>query len=301
MNFEDMQKEWRHQFPTPAVSRPTQAEAELLAQLRLQRRRFRCLSVLAVLSVGSVSAYLLFWTLVVARYSTLFPKELGPTFIIGPGLCMTICAVTLFFQLRWGRDMRFPSRGSALFPSAVHEHNRRGSKMTRWAYLMRILLGLFYAAIVLMATKGATGFYRMLDWIAFALFIISAASSWGHRLITQAQMPPVDNTLLGALAVSIHQTRRQSHFMANNWRYIGLLITGIFLLTLQTWLPKANLDRGWPSLVGMVILPVLIAFGVAPFGAWRLGRWVARNRLQPRLEQLERLRAELSNEPEASR
>jgi hypothetical protein len=127
--------------------------------------------------------------------------------------------------------------------------------------------------------------------------IISAGTVWAYQLETQAHMPKVDDTLLGALAVSIHQTRRQIQFTPTNWRSGGLVAIEMLLLSLKTWLP--NLAKGWLALV-CTILPFLIVLTVLYFGVRRPSRWVLQNRLQPRLEKLEKLRAELSNEPEAS-
>jgi hypothetical protein len=156
---------------------------------------------------------------------------------------------------------------------------------------------LLLAVVGLITTLSTSGFYRTLDWVAVALMTIAAGTVWAYRLETNAQMPKDDDTMLGALAVSISQTRRQIQLMATGWPPGLLLGIAMMLLSLKTWLP--NLTKGWPLVVA-TILPFVIVFTLFPFAVWRITRWNLRNRLQPRLEQMEKLRAELSNESEAS-
>jgi hypothetical protein len=202
----------------------------------------------------------------------------------------TIAAIKSSFH----RSRATPStaEGGTTLPERFRSHVSRFDMMILWRDLRVLARGILVVSVTVILAWRAKH-YSALAWLAAALFTTATVSFLTYRLRTRAKRPPVDDTLLGTLTLSIYETRRQVQLLDNLWWYIAPLILG-FLLLVPVW---KSLVGGGVRLNAIVGGLALVTLG---WIVWRLSRWSAQHELRPRLEHLEKLKSELSIDPASS-
>jgi len=289
MSFEDLQKRWGSQFPGGPEVPENATEIELMERIRRGERRFRLSIILRALS-DLVAFSLISWGFVVAvEYGQLFPKEFRAyRWVVLAGVVLWVALP--FAAMKCGGLLApYSAEGGAALPGRARRDSRRFDAIILWRDLRETVAGGFLVFCGVFQALHAKQ-YIALDWVAVALIAIPIISFVGYRFRTQAQKPFLDGTVVGTLNLSIYQTRRQVQLLDNLWWYVAPVIVAVILMGPV----QGALARGRGQKAAQIGVAVMILTGWA---VWKLNRWTARSRLRPRLEQLEKLKSELSIDP----
>lgn len=291
MRLEDLQEKWGNQFAESSRGPDSKIEIELLERIRRSERRFRHVVILLALR-DLVAFSLCIWILgIMLTHSgqhrfLQIDREQRAILVIGFGLMIAMAIALRKYSFHGTRVSPSTAEGSIVPPERVRSAVRRFDMMLLWRDLRVLARGIFLVSVAVMLAWRAEH-YSAFVWMAAVLFATSTVSFLAYGLRTRAKRPPVDDTLLGTLTLSIYQTRRQVQLLDNLWWYIAPSILGLLLL-----------GSVWKSLIGGGVRLSAIVGGLAlvTLGGifWRLSRWEARHTLRRRLEQLEKLRSALS-------
>ena len=291
MRLEDLQEKWGNQFAESSRGEDSKIAIDLMERIRRGERRFRRVVILLALR-DLVALSLWIWILVIMLTHSgqhRFPqidREQRAIFVIGFGLVIAMNIAVTRSSLHGTRVTPSTAEGGAVLPERFRSAARRFDMMILWRDLRELARGIFLVSLAVMVAWRAEH-WSAYAWMAVGLFTTSIVSFQIYGLRTRAQRPPVDDTLLGTLTLSIYQVRRQVQLFDNLWWYIAPICLGFLLL-----------GSAWTSLVGGGVRPRAIVGGLAIVTVywicWRLNRWAAWHPLRRRLEQLEKLKSELS-------
>lgn len=312
MSFEDLQQKWRNQFAESSRGADSQIEIELLDRIRRSERQFRHVVILLSLR-DLVSFSLIVWILgkiLDPSGQHLFlplDREHRAILVVGIGLMIAISLAVIRYSfprtrvttstatiaaikssLHRTRATPSTAEGGTDLPERFRSHVSRFDTMILWRDLRLLARAIFLISVAVMLAWRAQH-YSAYVWMAVVLFTTATVSFLTYRLRTRAQRPPVDDTLLGTLTLSIYETRRQVQLLDNLWWYIAPLFLGLLLLG-----PVLLVVVGG----GVRLKPIVGGLALVTLGwiVWRVSRWSARHELRPRLEHLEKLKSELSND-----
>jgi hypothetical protein len=294
MSFEDLQKKWGSQFPVVPPNADTTAEARLLKQIRRQERGFRGLVIAGVIRDLLLFSVAFGTLMLVVRHGLPFPKEISkkyrPFAVAGGGGAILLTIIVARCRL-W---LIPSSAGSpASLPDMVLRDSGRFDALVLWSDSREVLsCAMIIFLAVFQAMTLPAGQYASLAWIAAGLFGLSTVSYLIYRHRSKALSPQWNGTVLGMLALSIHQTCRRIRLLENLWWYILPLYLGLMLLRPIRLMLMRGRVRG-SDLIDLAVSAAMVGC------AWGLNLWVARRRLRPRLQQLQQLQAEFS--PESQR
>lgn len=286
MSFEDLQKKWGNQFPERGQAPDAKVETALLRQIRRDEQRFRYAVLLLALS-DAVAFALLSWIIVVSvKQGELFPREIREhRLIVVVGAALWVALIGAATKLRTHLAPA-SAEGPAALPASVRRDGRRFQAMVLWQDLRELATGMVIIFMAVFQALQATR-YAALDWTAAVLLAVSLVVFLALRIKTRARWAPADDTVMGTLTRSIDRVQGQVRLLENQgWVVAPAILGGILAGPIHGAATRGGMKPA--AVVGVV------AFAAAGWIVWRLNRQVARNRLRPRLEQLERLQSELS-------
>ncbi|HVS54339.1 MAG TPA: hypothetical protein VHD62_18430 [Opitutaceae bacterium] len=286
MNFEDLQKTWRDQFPVGGEH--AAANEKLFHRVRMTERRFWAAVLLRGAADALGLAALAWIALVSAQHGQPFPQaEIRPhreILILISALCIGLYGAALKLNA-----LGSPPVGRDDPPTLAGRLCRDGSRfyaLILWRDLRETVGGVFVLFMAAVQACHAIR-YAALDWLAVGLLAVAVTGFAGFRFTLPRYRPLVNDTLAGMLAWSIEHTRRQVTMLENIlWYLIPVIVAVILLVPIHGAIARGAIHR--------VEIGATLVFVGAGLGAWRLNRWTARHRLRPRLEALERLQAEIS-------
>ena len=295
MSFEELQKKWGDQFSRQGKAPDPKIEMELLEQIRRKERRFRQVVILMALK-DAVFLCLCCLMLAMAVFHVVPLAKGRPVAVAGVAVAVVLTVATrrcsqsrVLPGARKTSQASSPAPGDGPLPSTIRRDSSRFDAMVLWRDLREAFAG---SVVIFMAVFSAwhANRYASLFWVAAVIFAIPVVSFLAYRYRTLALRPSTDDSLLGVLTLSIYQIRRQIRLLENIWWYVGPCLAGGLLIgPIRMSLIRGTINAN--AIVGTV------TFIALSWGLWKLNRSAAQDRLRPRLEQLEKLKADLSNDP----
>lgn len=288
MNFEDLQRIWAGQFKDAIGSA---ADRDLLRRVREGDARFKRGVLLGVLRELALLVALSALGLRLLHQGPM-PPDLAARYkawIRVAGL-MAVALTVLGLRLKAARWVGTPSDVRRM-PGLVLRDRDRFSNLLLWRDLREFIGGAFVIGVVVVRAHAVRpGGYAGLAWAGVALLTLPLVGILIYRLRSQTRAKEWDGSVVGMLTASIDQTRQQVWALEHIQWYLAPVYIGVLLAMPIRISLAARAFRPDQAKSAMILTLAMAA-------AWGLNRWVARHRLRPRLEQLEALRRDLSEEP----
>ncbi len=287
MNFEDMQAAWKEQYPAKSGAQAAPLGAKLLDRIQRNQRGYRRTMVLVifglVMAVGALVAAIVFYTRLGPQTSARVIYKWNLCF----GAAFAFMAGLMFVLVRRAPGMYAirADRSGLSLAERVHRDARRYRFGQDLADATQVLLSLLQMALVIVI-GSRFGLHGPLLWIASGLVAVPALAVLAHRWSQGSFRPWPGQSLSEVLALSIRQTQSRARRAEQGWWQAGLGLAGFFLGLKPLWFDGGVFRPSmWALLVICVAMPPLMRAGT---------KRMLRGLLQPRLDELEGLRAGLA-------
>jgi hypothetical protein len=285
MNFEDLQAAWKEQYPANAGAQAAPLDAKLLERIRRNQRRYAGTMALMVCGNMLAAGVTVGAILLEAQVGPHMPVRVMHEYEIGLGAGL---ALTLLLGIIVGHrapgmySIRADQAGS--LADRVHRDARRYRFGQDWADGNQALAAVLQLAlvIVLLSHFGLAGPWR---YLALGLAVAPVLAVFARLGFQHALRPQPGQNLSEVLALSLRLTRSRARWMQHLWWQIGLGLAAMFLSMEPIWLKV----HGVALFLLLLFVPLVV---LARHGT----RKTARQLLQPRLDELEALRAGLAED-----
>jgi hypothetical protein len=287
MNFEDMQAAWKEQYPAKARAQAAPLDAKLLERIQRNQRGYRRTMVLVMfglaMGIGAVVAAIVFYTRLGPHTPVRVIYEWNLSF--GAGVALMFGLMLVLGRRAPGMYSIRADRSGLSLADRIHRDGRRYRFGQDLADATQVLLSLLQMALVIVI-GSRFGLHGPLRWIAPGLVGVPVLAVLIHRWSHGSFRPWPGQSLSEVLALSIRQTQSRARRAEQGWWQVGLSLAGFFLGLKPLWFTDGVLRPSmWALLVMCVAIPPLMRAGT---------KKMLRGLLQPRLEELEGLRAGLT-------
>ncbi len=292
MNFEDMQAAWKEQYPAKAGAQAAPLDAKLLERIRRNHRGYaRTIGLVIfglVLAVGAIIAAIVF-------YSGLGPRTparviYGENLFIGALGALMVGLMFVLVRRAPGMYSIRADRSGLSLADRIHRDSRRyrfGQDLADATLVLVSLLQMVLAIVI----DSRFGLHGPLRWIAPVLVAVPVLAVLVHRWSYGSFRPWLGQSLSEVLALSIRQTQSRARRAEQGWWQQGLSLAGFFLGLKPLWSVDGVFRPSMWALLGLcVAMPLLMRAGT---------KKMLSGLLQPRLEELEGLRACLTEGDQA--
>jgi hypothetical protein len=288
MNFEDMQAAWKEQYPAKAGAQAAPLDAKLLERIQRNQRGFARTMALViaglVLAVGLLVAAITF-------YATLGPRT--PARVIYEanlffGTLVALIAGLMFVLMRRAPGMYSvrADRSGLSLADRIHRDSRRYRFGQNLGDATQVLVSLLQMTLVIVI-DSRFGLHGPLRWIAPGMVAVPVLAVLVDRWSNGSFRPWLGQGLPEVLALSIRQTQSRARRAEQGWWQLALSLAGFFLGMKPLWFDGGVFRPSMWALLGLcVAMPPMVRAGT---------KRMLRSLLRPRLEELEELRAGLTD------
>jgi hypothetical protein len=204
---------------------------------------------------------------------------------MGAGVALFIGLVVITRRRMPGMYSIQADRSGFSLADRVHRNVQRYRLGQALGDANHIVMGLLQMALVVVIAYR-DGLHGLLRWIALGLVAVPVVAVIAHRMSLRSLRPALGQSLSDVLALSIRHAQSQARRTAQVWWQVGLSLVGIFLGMEPQWLENGTVRPSvWVLLVMCLAIPALMR---------AQSKKTVRRLLQPQVEELEGLRASLT-------